>query len=87
VSGPEDTEDITADPTERFYRGTIVKVDFGRRTGLLRTGNGREVRFVVPFVEILDGRSFDDLSEGASVGFDLGWTSRGLRVTRIKIDS
>ena len=70
---------------DRFYRGTIVKLDFGRRTGLIRTGNGREVRFAVPFVEILDGRRFDDLIEGSSVGFDLGWTSRGLRVTRIKI--
>jgi hypothetical protein len=74
------------EPTERFYRGTIVKLDYGRRSGLVRTGNGREVRFAVPFVEILDGRAFEDLSEGAVVGFDLGWTSRGLRVTQIKID-
>ena len=78
--------DSYVEPTERFYRGTIVKLDYGRRAGLVRTGNGREVRFAVPFVEILDGRRFEDLSEGASVGFDLGWTSRGLRVTQIKID-
>ena len=70
-----------------FYLGTIVKLDFGRRTGLVRTGNGREVRFAVPFVEILDGLRFDDLREGSSVGYDVGWTSRGLRVTRIKIAS
>jgi hypothetical protein len=76
--------DPDAEP-ERFYRGTIVKLDYGRRTGLVRTGNGREVRFAAPFVEILDGRPFDDLSEGSTIGFDLGWTSRGLRVTRIKI--
>ena len=80
------SDEPSHEPTERFYRGTIVKLDFGRRTGLIRTGNGREVRFAVPFVEILDGRRFEDLSEGTSVGFDLGWTSRGLRVTQIKID-
>ena len=54
--------------------------------GILRTGSGREVRFVVPFVDFLDGRRIHDLTEGMEVGFDVGWTSRGLRVTKIKID-
>ena len=27
----------------------------------------------------------EDLTEGMEVGFDVGWTSRGLRVTKIKI--
>jgi hypothetical protein len=40
---------------------------------------------VAPFVEILDGRRIEDLVEGMEVGFDVGWTSRGLRVTKIKI--
>jgi hypothetical protein len=39
----------------------------------------------VPFVEFLDGRSINDLTEGMEVGFDVGWTSHGLRVTKIKI--
>jgi hypothetical protein len=52
---------------------------------VLRTGSGREVRFVVPFVEFLDGRRIHDLTEGMEVGFDVGWTSHGLRVTKIKI--
>jgi len=51
----------------------------------LRTGSGREVRFTVPFVDFLDGRRIEDLTEGMEVGFDVGWTSRGLRVTKIKI--
>jgi hypothetical protein len=54
-------------------------------TGLIRTGNGREVRFELPSDDILDERDIRDLSEGMTVGFDLGWTSRGLRVTQIKI--
>ncbi|MGH7856128.1 MAG: hypothetical protein ACREQY_02275 [Candidatus Binatia bacterium] len=68
-----------------FYVGTIVRVHYGSGSGVLRTGNGREVRFVLPFVDILDGRRIEDLTDGMEVGFDLGWTSRGLRVTKIKI--
>jgi hypothetical protein len=68
-----------------YYRGTIVRVNYGAGSGILRTGNGREVRFVLPFVELVGGRRIHDLVDGMEVGFDLGWTSRGLRVTKIKI--
>ena len=75
------------DPRERFYRGTILRINQGRGTGLLRTSNGREVRFERSLLEILDGYRFGDLNEGLQVGFDVGWTSRGLRVTQIKFPS
>jgi hypothetical protein len=68
-----------------FYRGTIVHVQYGRGTGVLRTGSGRELRFTSPYVELLDGRRIYDLVEGMEVGYDVGWTSHGLRVTKIKI--
>ena len=71
-----------ADP---FYRGTIRRVQYGSGSGIVRTGSGREVRFAAPFVEFLDGRRIEDLVEGMEIGFDVGWTSRGLRVTKIKI--
>jgi hypothetical protein len=61
-------------------------VHYGRGTGLVRSGSGREIRFVVPFVELLGGRKLHDLVEGMEVGFDVGWTSHGLRITKIKID-
>jgi hypothetical protein len=70
---------------DRFYRGTVFRVQYGRGTGLLRTGSGREIRFEVPYVEFLDGGRIFDLVEGLEVGYDVGWTSRGLRVTKIKI--
>lgn len=77
----------TVQPTgrDRFYRGRILRVNYNNGSGVVQTGNGREVRFVVPYVEILDGRRVADLAEGMEVGFDLGWTSRGLRITKIKI--
>lgn len=68
-----------------FYVGTILRVNYANGTGILRTGNGREVRFVHPFVDVLDGRRIRDLTPGMQVGFDVGWTSRGLRVTKIKL--
>ena len=73
-------------PEDRFYHGTILRVYPGRRSGFLRTGNGREVVFAMPDVEILGTtHGFAALREGMYVGFDLGWTSRGMRVTRIRV--
>ncbi|HVB83130.1 MAG TPA: hypothetical protein VNE82_24670 [Candidatus Binataceae bacterium] len=73
-----------------FYRGMIMRLDRARGRGAVRSHQGREVLFEFPFVEIvgapLGGRfpGIDLLSEGDSVGFDVGWTSSGLRVTTIK---
>jgi hypothetical protein len=56
----------------------------------VRSHQGREVLFEFPYVEVagapLGGRfsAIDLLSEGDTVGFDVGWTSGGLRVTVIK---
>ena len=56
----------------------------------MRSHQGREVLFEFPFVEVagapLGGHfpGIDLSSEGDSVGFDVGWTSGGLRVTVIK---
>jgi hypothetical protein len=75
---------------DNFYRGMIVRLDRARGRGAVRSHQGREVPFEFPFVEIagapLGGRfpGIDLLSEGDSIGFDVGWTSSGLRVTRIK---
>lgn len=71
---------------DSFYQGTIIRVHPGSRSGVLRTGNGREVAFAVPDVLILGtAHGFAALREGMRVGFDLGRTSRGLRVTTIRI--
>jgi hypothetical protein len=83
----DDENPVSVDflPASPFYCGTVVRVNYGRGTGLLRTGSGREIRFAVPFVEFVGGRRIHDLAEGMEVGFDVGWTSRGLRVTKIKV--
>lgn len=68
--------------TDRFYAGIIKKLFPGAGMGLVRSATGRETPFAAMHV-ILTGtvRRFEDLREGMAVGFDVGWTSKGLRVT------
>ena len=73
-----------------FYPGLIVFLDRVRGRGVIRSGSGREIRFEFPFVSVagapIGGRApgLDLLHQGEAVGFDVGWTSKGLRVTKIK---
>jgi len=72
-----------------FYRGLIVFLDRVRGRGTIRSYSGREIHFEFPFVQVvgapLGGRApgLDRLKQGDTVGFDVGWTSKGLRVTLI----
>lgn len=66
----------------RYYSGRIMHLRRGSQTGVVRSATGREIPFVFRFVERRGRlRHFADLSEGMPVGFDVGWTSSGLRVT------
>ncbi|MBV8357156.1 MAG: hypothetical protein JO189_04360 [Deltaproteobacteria bacterium] len=73
-----------------FYQGLIVSLDRVRGRGIIRSHSGREIRFEFPFVSVvgapLGGRApgIELLRQGDRVGFDVGWTSKGLRVTTIK---
>lgn len=73
-----------------FYSGLIVTLDRARGRGIVRSRSGKEIPFQFPFVSVvgapLHGRApgVEFLREGDSVGFDVGWTSKGLRVTSIK---
>lgn len=68
-----------------FYQGAISKLFPSNNMGLVRTESGREVPFSFEFVVLLgDVAKVTDLKEGQEVGYDLGWTSKGLRVTTIK---
>ena len=90
------TNDIEKEAYDRerfpngFYPGLIVFLDRVRGRGVVRSRSGREIRFEFPFVTIvgapLGGRApgIDLLRQGDTIGFDVGWTSKGLRVTRIK---
>jgi hypothetical protein len=69
----------------KFYRGTIEKLFRGSQVGVVRSSSGREVPFEFLHVSMVGPlRAYDDLREGMPVGFDVGWTSSGLRVTVIR---
>ena len=92
-------DEMEASPTEafdsaefpgNFYSGRIIMLDRPRGQGIVRSYHGREIRFEFPFVEVvgapIGGRmpGLNLIKEGDNVGFDVGWTSKGLRVTTIK---
>ncbi len=73
-----------------FYPGMIMRLDRVRGTGVVRSHSGKEIPFEFPHVSVVGASiggkmpGIEMLREGASVGFDVGWTSSGLRVTVIK---
>ena len=75
---------------DNFYPGMIMRLDRFRGRGVVRSHSGKEIPFEFPFVAVVGAGiggpmpGIELLSEGASVGFDVGWTSRGLRVTVIR---
>ena len=74
------------DVADRYYRGTIMRVHLGSRTGWLRTSRGRELPFTGRDLQLIGtDAGFAALRVGQTVGFDLGRTSRGLCVTTIRV--
>jgi hypothetical protein len=79
-----DADETAAPALGRYYRGVIKKLFVGSGTGVVLSDTGREIPFIAPHV-LLTGEveRFANLREGMRIGFDVGWTSRGLRVTLI----
>jgi hypothetical protein len=72
-----------------FYQGMILKLDRARGRGVVRSHSGKEIQFQFPFVSVTGAPiggtmpGIDLIREGDIVGFDVGWTSSGLRITAI----
>src|SRR3990167_8830872 len=68
-----------------FHQGVISKLFPSNNMGLVRAESGREIPFSFEFVVLLGAaKNPSDLREGQEVGYDLGWTSKGLRIKKIK---
>jgi hypothetical protein len=82
----DDSGSSAADqPRDKFYQGRIKKLFQGTQMGIVRSGNGREIPFTFRHVIMVGhARRFEELREGMSVGFDVGWTSKGLVVTVLR---
>jgi hypothetical protein len=78
----------TEETSELFYRGILLHFARGTGLGVVRSSRtGREVPFELVHVLVLgaagERAASDGLREGMEVGYDVGWTSRGLRVTKL----
>lgn len=81
-----DEKDLLASPRGDFYhQGVVTKLFPSNNTGVVRTESGRELTFSYDLV-ILSGEAKSplELKVGETVGYDLGWTSNGLRITKLK---
>ena len=68
-----------------FHQGVITKLFPSNNTGVVRTESGRELTFSYELVILLGAaKSPLELKVGETVGYDLGWTSTGLRITKLK---
>ena len=68
-----------------YHQGVVTKLFPSNNTGVVRTESGRELTFSYELVIISgEAKSPLELKVGEPVGYDLGWTSNGLRVTKIK---
>ncbi len=86
VSTPTPTATSFTYPEDKFRKGRIIKFFPHAGYGFVRDLGGKEVYFhldEVRFVGEKGDRRY--VSEGAPVGFDVGRTSRGLRVTFLKL--
>ena len=70
---------------EKFPRGRISRFFPKSRYGFIKDRNGRDVYFNLDEVRFLGDKDQRDIQEGAEVGYDLSWTSRGEHVIRMKI--
>lgn len=70
---------------DKFPRGRISRFFPKSRYGFIKDRNGRDVYFNLDEVRFVGDKDQRDIQEGAEVGYDLSWTSRGEHVIRMKI--
>ena len=81
----EDKDPLKSARGDFYHQGIITKLFPSNNTGVVRTENGRELTFSYELVILVgEAKSPLDLHVGEGVGYDLGWTSAGLRITKIK---
>jgi hypothetical protein len=82
---PKERDPLLSDRDDFYHQGMITKLFSSNNTGVVRTESGRELTFSYELVIMCgEKKSPLDLTVGESIGYDLGWTSVGLRVTKIK---
>jgi cold shock CspA family protein len=70
----------------KYYRGRIAKFNPKTGYGFVETAEGMHIFFYADQVRLEGEQSRKtDIQPGRVVGFDVGWTDRGIRVCKMKI--
>ncbi len=72
-------------PDDKFSKARIVKFFPQSRYGFVKDKRGKDIYFNVDELRFIGDRGRESIREGAWVGYDVGWTSHGLHVNRMKI--
>lgn len=80
MTDPNDQE------AEKFPHGKVVRFFPELRYGFIKSRTGKDVYFNLDEVRFVGEKDHRWLKEGMPIGYDVGWTSHGLHVTKIKID-
>jgi hypothetical protein len=81
----EESDSLASTRGDFFHQGVVTKLFPSNNTGVVRTESGRELTFAYDLVILCgEAKSPLDLKVGEPVGYDLGWTSNGLRITKLK---
>ena len=82
---PDEKDSLASARGDLYHQGVITKLFPSNNTGVVRTESGRELTFSYDLVIILgEAKSPLELKVGESVGYDVGWTSNGLRIIKLK---
>lgn len=81
----QDDNSLKSSRGDFYHQGIITKLFPSNNTGVVRTENGRELTFSYDLVILCgEAKSPLELKVGEQIGYDLGWTSSGLRITKLK---
>ena len=70
----------------KYYRGRIAKFNPKTGYGFVETGEGSHIFFYADQIRLEGNQTRkSDIRPGKVVGFDVGWTDRGIRVSKMKI--
>jgi len=72
-------------PDDKFSKGRVMKYFPQSKYGFIKDRKGKDVYFNIDEVRFVGDKGRESLKEGILVGYDVGWTSHGLHINRIKI--
>ncbi|HPQ81803.1 MAG TPA: hypothetical protein PLZ86_08810, partial [bacterium] len=84
---PEDPSAVDSEPVveanDLFAKGRVVLFYERQGVGVMKGARGERLPFSVSEVELVGPKNHARfISEGAPVGYDVGWSSHGMRVSR-----